>query len=145
MEILVKRYKKGDKFTIGQMFIDHAYIADTLERTDRGLTDTMSINDITKNKVYGQTAIPEGTYKVILSYSQRFKQILPELLDVKGFSGVRIHTGNTANDTIGCILVGRYIGGGYLTDSRMAFANIKNILSKNEEGDIKITITNIYK
>ena len=72
------------------------------------------VRDLNKNgvfdgdekKVYGETAIPYGTYKVILSYSPKFKRILPELLDVPCFTGIRIHRGNTEKDTAGCLLVG---------------------------------------
>ena len=58
-------------------------------------------------KVYGKTAIPRGLYKVTTSQSYRFKRVLPEVLDVPGFTGIRVHGGNTAEDTLGCILVGQ--------------------------------------
>lgn len=64
-------------------------------------------------KIQNQTAIPAGTYKVIMSFSPHFNRILPELLDVLGYSGVRIHNGNTEADTDGCILIGlTYFNGG---------------------------------
>lgn len=66
-----------------------------------------------------KTAIPRGIYKVILSYSNRFKRILPELLSVKGFAGIRIHSGNKAVDTHGCILVGDNTEKGKVTGSKV--------------------------
>lgn len=86
-------------FTLGTLHDDVDFFANTCEDTDRFLEDG-------GEKVYGQTAIPVGLYKVRLSWSPRFGRILPELLDVPGFVGIRIHGGNRADDTHGCILVG---------------------------------------
>ena len=95
MKVTVKRTFKGPEYTIGKLYIDDNYFCDTLEDTVR--------NNI---KVYGKTAIPAGKYKVKKTYSPRFKKQLPEILNVPNFSGVRIHAGNTAKDTEGCILLG---------------------------------------
>jgi len=99
MFIEVYRDTFGDEFTIGQMSINGAHFCYTLEDTDRHLESGGT-------KVFAQTAIPRGCYKVIMSFSPHFQKELPEVLDVKGFSGVRIHGGNTPADTEGCILVG---------------------------------------
>ena len=72
-------------------------------------------------KVKGETAIPAGTYQVIISHSNRFKRELPLLLNVPGFEGIRIHPGDTAEDTEGCILPGKRIGENCVLDSRTAF------------------------
>lgn len=66
----------------------------------------MSVEQIKKSKVYGETAIPTGTYSVTYTYSTRFKKYMPLINNVKGFDGIRIHSGNTAKDTLGCIIVG---------------------------------------
>lgn len=95
MKVTVKRTFKGAEYTIGKLYIDDNYFCDTLEDTVRNGT-----------KVYGKTAIPTGKYKVKKTYSPRFKKQLPEILNVPNFSGVRIHAGNTAKDTEGCLLLG---------------------------------------
>lgn len=95
MIVKVVRTFKGPEYTIGKLYIDDNYFCDTLEDVVRS-----------GEKVYGQTAIPAGKYKVKKTYSPRFKKKLPEILNVPGFSGVRIHSGNTAKDTEGCLLLG---------------------------------------
>ena len=96
MQITVKRTFKGAEYTIGHLYIDGAYFCDTLEDTVRPAGQ----------KIAGKTAIPAGTYKVKKTYSPRFKTTLPEILNVPNFTGVRIHSGNTAKDTDGCLLLG---------------------------------------
>ena len=105
MKLLLKRIALRDTYTIGKIYIDGEYFCDTLEDKVRDLNKN-GVFDGDEKKVYGETAIPYGTYKVILSYSPKFKRILPELLDVPSFTGIRIHRGNTQNDTAGCLLVG---------------------------------------
>lgn len=98
MEIKIDRFFFGDTYTIGRLSIDGKYYCDTLED---------KVRDLSKEaKVMHQTAIPAGTYKVIVNVSPRFKRELPRLLDVPHFDGILIHRGNTAADTSGCILVG---------------------------------------
>lgn len=96
MQIKINRIFKGAEYTIGRLVLDGKYFCDTLE--DRVRTNG--------EKVRGETAIPAGNYEVILNWSPRFKRALPMVLDVPGFSGVRIHAGNCAADTEGCVLVG---------------------------------------
>lgn len=107
MKILVERKYKKEKYTIGKMYLDGEYFCDTLE-------DTVRPKGV---KVYGETAIPASTYKVVLSYSPKFKRVLPEVLSVAMFSGIRIHRGNYPSDTLGCILVGKNKIVGGLTES----------------------------
>ena len=73
-------------------------------------------------KIHGETAIPVGKYRIVASYSDRFRQIMPELLNVEGFSGVRIHVGNKPEDTQGCILIGRTEDDNYVGESKLAYA-----------------------
>lgn len=138
MEILVKRLYKKSEYTIGKMHIDGRYFCDTVEDTDRGLTDEMSEEYIKARKVYGKTAIPTGTYNVILSYSPKFKKTLPLIRDVKGFSGIRIHSGNTAEDSLGCILVGENKIKGGVINSRATMLRLMEMMQKR---DRNITIT----
>lgn len=128
MEIKVTRFYKGKDYCIGRMLIDGKYVCDVLEDKDRGLSDSMTIEEIKKKKVYGETAIPTGKYKVVLDYSPKFKKILPHVLDVKGFEGIRIHSGNDKEDTFGCLLVGYNRQKGKVLNSRNALAQVLSLL-----------------
>ena len=148
MEILVKRIAKKSKYTIGKLYIDEQYICDTLEDTDRGLNQNMSLEEIKKKKVYGETAIPTGTYKVDMNtISPKFKSRtqakpyggkLPRLIEVPGYEGVLIHPGNKAEDSLGCVLVGENKVVGQVINSQATFKKIMNILTKGN--NITITI-----
>ena len=138
MNLNLKRIYYKEEYTIGKLYIDGIYFSDTLEDKDRGLTDKDNISTIKAKKVFGQTAIPKGNYKVIMSYSPRFKRVLPLLLNVKGFEGIRIHSGNTAKDTNGCILVGKNNVKGMVTNSKDTLSNLLSLLQGNK--DITITI-----
>ena len=128
MEILVKReYKKKD-YTIGKMYINGEYFFDTLEDTDRGLTQIMTLSEIKEVKEYGNTAIPTGRYPIAYTYSPRFKKHLPLLLNVPAFEGVRIHSGNTHKDTEGCILLGENKAVGKVLNSRKTMDEFLRIL-----------------
>lgn len=99
MRLLLKRRFKGDGYTIGSLYVNGEKFCDTLEDRVRDLAGGES-------KVPGETAIPEGRYRVIVNRSPKFGRDLPRLLDVPQFEGVLIHRGNTAEDSAGCILVG---------------------------------------
>lgn len=147
MKLLLKRIAKMEKYTIGKLYIDGKYFSDTLEDTDRNLTNNMSKDEIAKVKVYGKTAIPTGTYVVDMntvspkfgkrSWAQPYEGKVPRLQDVPGYEGVLIHPGNTADDTSGCILVGRNKVKGQVVESQNTFHSLMNIL----KGDNDITIT----
>ena len=136
--IIVKRIAKKDTYTIGKMYINGEYFCDTLEDKDRGLNDNQSLAYITLKKVWGETAIPIGSYKIVMNYSNKFKKIMPLLLGVKGYEGVRIHNGQNESHTQGCILVGENKIKGQLINSRVTFDKLMSILNASE--DIKITI-----
>lgn len=118
MNIELKRIALKDTYTIGKLYIDSAYFCDTLEDKDRGIEDSMPIEKIMFLKKPHITAIPTGTYTVILNYSNRFKRIMPLVMNVKGFAGIRIHAGNTDEDTDGCILVGENKAKGKVLNSK---------------------------
>ena len=113
MELILKRRFKGKHYTIGTLSVDGVAFCDTLEPTDRGYSPNEP-----QRKVPGQTAIPTGRYRVVLTHSPRFGRTLPLLVGVPGFEGVRIHAGNYPRDTQGCILVGHNTRRGMLTDSK---------------------------
>lgn len=96
MTLRVNRDPSVDGTTLGRLFVDGQFECWVLEDQIRD-----------GRKVPGQTAIPAGTYNVIISYSERFQRRLPLLLNVPGFEGIRIHCGNTKADTAGCLLVGQ--------------------------------------
>lgn len=98
MELLLKRKYIKSEATIGELYVDDIFECYTLEDSSR------------IEKVPGKTRIPSGKYEVVINHSPRFGEPMPLLLDVPGFSGIRIHPGNTAEDTEGCILVGAQIG-----------------------------------
>ena len=106
MDIQVNRIARRDGYTIGRMSLNEIYFCDTLEDTDRGLNSTMSVDKILAKKIKAQTAIPTGKYDVILTFSPRFKRVLPLLLNVPGYQYIRVHNGNRPDSTEGCLLVG---------------------------------------
>lgn len=142
MRLTLKRIANRKDYCIGKLYINGKYFCDTLEDVDRGLDDSMTEDDIKAIKVKGQTAIPVGIYTVLLTYSPKYKKIMPLINNVKGYSGIRIHSGNSSKDTEGCLLVGKNTVVGRLTDSRNTFnALFKRLLQK---GSNKITIE-IYR
>ena len=139
MDLKLKRIFRGDKYTIGSLYIDGNYYCDVLEDTDRGLSNDMSEEEIKRIKIYGRTAIPKGTYKVEVTYSPKFKRYLPILLNVKGYTGIRIHSGNSHEDTLGCLLVGFNKEKGKVLNSRVTSDKLTALL-RNCEEEIHITI-----
>lgn len=133
MKIELIRVTAVANATIGKLYIDGVDTCYTLE--DRVRPDG--------EKVYGQTAIPTGRYRVDVTMSARFKKMLPILLDVPNFSGIRIHAGNTVADTHGCPLVGMEQAGQTITRSREAMGivlpAIQAALRRGEEVWIEIT------
>lgn len=152
MELLLERKFKKSEYTIGRLYIDGKFFCNTMEDTDRGLTQTTPLEEIRRIKVYSRTAIPTGYYKITLdivspkySKRQQYKAIdgkLPRLLDVPGFEGILIHIGNTASDSAGCILVGHNKVRGQVVNSTSTFNELYSLLldrkRKGEEIFIKI-------
>lgn len=127
MKIEIKRLHKTENSTIGELTVDGVWECYTLEDKERLV------------KIKGETAISKGTYKVIINKSNRFKRLLPLLIDVPSFEGVRIHSGNSNHDTEGCILVGLTRSNDYIGKSRKAFDKLFAKMQKAKE--ITITIT----
>ena len=124
----LKRVAKKETYTIGKLYTPKGYLCDTLEdRVRKG------------KKVKGTTAIPEGTYEVILTMSPRFKRLLPLLVDVPGFEGVRVHSGNSEHDTEGCLLPGENKVVGKVINSRYYEKLIIQKIKK-AGGEILLTI-----
>ena len=132
MIVTLRRIAFKESYTIGKLYVDGIYVCDTVEDKDRGLDDSMTVDEIKKKKVYGETAIPYGTYKVSITYSPKFKKNLPLVEGVKGFEGIRIHSGNTAKDSLGCIIVGKNKKVGMVLDSRVTMEKLMKVLNTKE-------------
>ena len=126
MKLKVIREASSKNATIGKLFIDDVFFCYTLEDVVRDV------------KIYGETAIPTGMYEVKLTMSNRFKKVLPLLLNVKNFEGVRIHAGNTKADTHGCILVGMVKNLDTIGMSRVAMTKLMDKLKGQENITIEI-------
>lgn len=145
---LVRKYKK-EKHTIGKLYVDGTYFCDVLEDKDRGLKQTDAYASNKRKKVYGETAIPTGRYQVLLGvYSPKFASKSaydfcdrkpPLIANVPCFEGIRIHAGNTAKDSYGCLLVGKNREVGKVLDSLVTLKALYAKL-KAAEGMIFITI-----
>ncbi len=129
---LLRSYPKQD-YTIGLLYVKGWYFSATLEDTDRGLEKTMPIEEIQRIKVKGKTAIPKGEYRIRLTVSEKFRNrawakpyggLVPLLEDVPGYSGIRIHPGNTAADTEGCILPGQNLRPGMVLNSTVTYRRL---------------------
>ena len=141
MNLTLKRLNLTPNYTEGELYVNGVYFCKTLEDTNRDLNKNGQF-DNNEKKVYGETCIPYGKYKVILSYSPKFKRELPEILEVPDFQGIRIHRGNKISDTLGCILCGEKIKNGYLSNSTPYEIKLvelfKQAKSRNEESFIEI-------
>lgn len=133
MELRNVRVSKNDAYTIGRFYVNGILLCDSLEDKDRGLAVDMPINEIQRRKVYGKTAIPIGRYEVKMTYSEKFssrvwarptKGLVPELLNVPGFSGVRIHPFNNADESLGCIGLGTNDKKGWISNSTLYYRRL---------------------
>ena len=128
----VERLWKKPAYTVGRLFVDGKFFCNTLEDTVRDLSN--------EKKVYGKTAIPYGEYKVVYNWSPKFGRNLPRLLNVPAFEGILIHPGNTADDSAGCILVGRNTEVGRLTESRYTSDKLNVLIEDAQRRGESITI-----
>lgn len=129
MHITVDRVELTPDATIGSLSVDGKWLCWTCEDAVREVPG----QPVAAWKVPGKTAIPEGTYHVVVTKSQRFGRSLPELLDVPGFTGIRIHTGNTSADTEGCILPGLTRAGQSVGLSRRAFDQLFTLIRESRD------------
>lgn len=136
---LIRKFLASD-YTIGKLYINDEFFCDTLEDKVRDLNKDGDLNDAGEGKVFGETAIPYGIYSVIMTMSPRFKRILPRLVDVNGFDGILIHSGNKAKDTHGCILVGENKAKGMVLNSAKYEKQLVKVLSEAVALGMEITI-----
>jgi hypothetical protein len=112
MILELKRKIFTDDSTIGELSIDGTFVCYTLE------------DKVRETKIKNVTAIPHGKYEVAVTFSNRFQQYMPLLLNVPGFEGIRIHSGNTSANTEGCILVGGTRSLNFIGKSRVTYKSL---------------------
>jgi hypothetical protein len=140
MELLLTRKKCGPKATIGSLFIDDQFECYTLEDVVRQVDG----QPVSAWKIPNVTAIPRGRYQIIITLSQRFGFETPLLLNVEGYTAIRIHHGNTDADTDGCILVGQTMtdeNTDFIGSSDAAYAALFPKIQAALQGGEKVFIT----
>ena len=147
MRLTLRRIAKKETYTIGRLYVDGIYVCDTVEDKDRGLKSHHPLEQISKVKVYGETAIPMGTYTIDMdkvspkfsnrSWAKPYSGKIPRLLSVPGFESILIHPGNTAASSLGCILVGINDKVGRVSDSQRTFKRLMDdyLVPAHERGD----------
>lgn len=137
MKLVLIRHARRADYTIGRLEDENGMkVCDTLEPTWRDYRGG-------ELKIPKKSAIPEGTYRVVTTYSLRFRKYLPLLVGVPGFEGVRIHAGNTSRDTEGCILVGQNLQVGKVLWSRITLERLMKLIENEKE--IYIIIKNTWE
>ena len=152
MKLTLNRRFKAPEYTIGDLYINGQWFCNTLEDTDRDLSQDMLLTYIQNKKIKSQTAIPTGTYKVDMDtvspkysnyskypYAKQFNAKMPRLLNVKGFEGILIHAGSTQKHTDGCILVGINKVKGQVINSQATWKKLMSVLLKDKD-NIELTI-----
>jgi len=129
MELKLNRIFHNEKYTVGKLFVNGVYFCDTIEDVERDV------------KIQNETAIAKGKYQVIVNQSNRFKRLLPLLLNVKNFEGIRIHNGTDQNSSSGCIIVGENKVKGKLTNSTVYMNKLTDLLYNEQQKGIKSFIT----
>ena len=134
MKIEIKRDIKGNTYTAGKMYVDGQHFADTLE--------PRAIDWSKEEKTLGKTAIPEGTYKVEMRYSTKFKTQMPFVQNVPHFDGIMLHVGNSVRDSRGCILIGTRTFPSVLTQSRKAVNRLILLMEEHKGESVTLTVEN---
>lgn len=135
MKLRIERGAPGASSTIGKLYVDGVFFAYTLEDVDRKMESGGT-------KIPGKTAIPRGSYKVIIDFSNRFQKQMMHVLNVPGFEGIRIHAGNTDKDTEGCILLGKVRSDSAVFNSREAvnalFDKVRAAIDAGQEVTLEV-------
>lgn len=140
MQLELKRIALKPTYTIGKLYIDGNYYCDTIEDKVIDLNKNGKFDDGI-DKVMHETAIPYGTFKVIVNYSPKFKRELPRLLNVPYFEGILIHNGVTQNNSSGCIIIGKNTEVGKVTNSHFYMSNLTALIKAEQDKGNPITIT----
>ena len=124
MELELTRITRTNRSTIGELTVDGNFECFILEDKDRGLHQGMALSELMSAKIKTRTAIPTGRYEIVVNFSDRFQKMLPLLLDVPAFAGIRIHPGNKDTDTEGCLVPGKTKSLDMVGSSRAAFTTL---------------------
>ena len=151
IELTLHRKWRLPKYSIGNLYVEGVWLCNTLEDTDRNLYQGMSKEWIAEKKIYGETAIPYGRYKITMKVQspkyankkqyEKCKGFIPRLLNVPCWDGVLVHIGNYPQDTLGCILVGYNKIKGAVVNSTTAFWKLYDILKKADDNNQEIWLT----
>ncbi len=141
MKILIERKWKKRTYCIGRLYVNGEFLCNTLELKDVGMDQRMTLDEIKAKKVFGQTAIPTGTYEVDYRMSWKFDSKRAYLLNVPGFVGIMIHEGNSRKDTLGCILVGMNTAKGKVTNSRHWLSVLNGKIEMAKEKGEKVLVS----
>ena len=140
MKLTLKRIALRPTYTIGKLYIDDVYFCDTIEDTVRDINKNGKFDNGEK-KVHSKTAIPYGNYEIKWTYSPRFKKYTPQLMNVPSFEGIRIHAGNTSEDTEGCLILGENKQVGKVLNSRATINKFYPIIKEAcSKGKVTIEI-----
>lgn len=141
MELTLTRFRFTDRSTISRLTAGDEFLCYVLEDRDRGLDAAMPPAELQRLKVPAQTAIPMGRYQVVITHSNRFKRLLPLLINVPAYAGIRIHSGNVPAETDGCLLPGTAISTDFVHNSRVAMAALMARLEQwLRAGQVWITV-----
>ena len=144
VSLILERETYTDKSTIGKLYykdlqtIYPKFLCFTLEDKCRDLNFDGDLDDKGEAKVFGETAIPSGTYEMKMRYSPSFKMTTPHLLNVPGFQYILIHWGNSPKDSLGCLLTGMSAAKDWVSDSRAAYKKLMDLMKKYDEWEITI-------
>lgn len=145
--LLIRRTGDTVGYTEGRLYMDGKFVCDTLEPQSHHLDQADSVGNIRRVKenmrdIGFSVAIPTGTYLVVVTRSPKFRKWLPLLVAVPGYDGIRIHAGNTAKDTEGCILVGDSAGNasGSLANSAKALRRLMDLITASYSSNTQLTI-----
>jgi hypothetical protein len=145
MKLRLERRFFGEEYTISDLMVNGDKLCEVIEDKVRDLNEDGDLNDPGEGKVFGETAIPYGTYEIDLTMSPKFQRLLPILIDVPHFTGIRIHRGNTAKDTHGCLLPGENKAKGQVLNSTIYEMDIVSAIYQAKLRGEKVTIDVIRK
>lgn len=127
MKVIVERFIFNKTYTMSRVYVDGEFFSFALEPYDASITKETPVEDIKELKEKnGKIAVGLGEYELVYTWSNKYKKMLPLVKDTPGFSGVRIHSGNTSDDTRACLCPGKFLRNGYVCESRATMTKLIN-------------------